>query len=81
MKEALDKALEREFEKKPAADFLAKLANLVLENKFLYFPDGVRCKVDSLSTGEKIATDAANILREELWHAVVSLESFKGLAS
>jgi hypothetical protein len=75
LKSALAINLERHFDTSvnglSVITFAEKLIQFLLDNKFLQMHGRILQKVDSLSTGEKIATNAANILREVAFEPLV----------
>ena len=55
-----------------AVQFVDKLVGYLLDNKFLHINGHVAHKTESLSTGEKIATNAANLLQEIAFEDLVA---------
>lgn len=75
----LEKAIKDEYSNdKHASDFAIKIAHIVINNKFIFIGKKAYKKCDSLSTGERIATDAANIHRDLVFKNTVH-ESREGL--
>ena len=64
-----------------AKDFVAKLVLIILHNKAVFINGKVYKKARSLSIGERIATDAANIHREHHFRPLVSQAFETGLLS
>lgn len=55
----------------PTVDFVAKLLRYILDTKVLLHGKDLVQKADSLSTGERIATNAANLYREEVFGGIM----------
>jgi hypothetical protein len=68
---SLGQALKAFFQDSPfLARLITNICQVVVDHKYVYLPSGLHRKKRSLSIGERIATDAANIHR----HVVFELE-------
>jgi len=79
---SLARALEKTYGPGRDASFAARLCATILDNKYLAVNETIVKKRNTLSTGERIATDAANIYREQVFDGLISsttaIERFTG---